>query len=264
MLQNPFFYHHAIRKMVVAFGNIFNDLYIHRVDENHVTQKEILVPLSYSPKEKWIYRIKQNPKPEEGNVGVVIPRMAFQMDSIAYDPARKLQSVTKDITTTGGVRKYTYTPVPYNFNFSFYLLTDTIEDATDILEQILVFFRPEYTTTVNVLPEMGLTQDVPIILNSITSEDNFDTDFEEKRLIIWTLQFTMKGYIYGPVNEQGLIRKVIANIHSVNAMGIQDSGITCEEVANSPTSVTITVEPNPIDANPDEPFTYDTKIVEKV
>lgn len=255
MLGYKIFFHHTLRKMVVAFGSLFKDIYIER--RNNTTGelfKYMLVPLSYAPKEKWIYRIKQNPILEAGNVAIILPRMSFQLDSLVYNSDRKLQSLTTNQKTASNneSKNLQYTPVPYDYNFSLYIVSDNAEDGTQILEQVLPFFTPEFTSTVNTVPELGIQHDIPVVLNSVTSEDNFDTDFEQKRMIIWTLQFTMQGYVYGPVKEQGIIRRVIDDLHVAPGTG----PVTDEEVAKTPRHVRITIDPDPITAGPNDDFGF--------
>ncbi len=261
MLGHSVFYYHSIRKLVVAFGSLFQDIYIERRNKDHELLKHILVPLSYGPKQKYLVRIKENPVLEAGNVAIVIPRMAFQIDGISYNPARKLQSrTTIEKTITNNEKRVQYVPVPYDINFSLYILVDNAEDGTQILEQILPFFSPEFTVTVNTLPDLGISHDIPVTLNTASVEDNFDTEFSDKRVIVWTLGFTMQGWIFGPVSEDnvGIIRRVITDFHNVG--GSDSQPISDEDVAKTPRHVRITIDPDPIDASPDDEFGYNTTI----
>lgn len=258
MLGHGIYYHETMRKMIVAFGAIFQGMKIQRVNhQTKVVQKEILVPLYYGPKNKWIYRILQNPKLDQDNVALIIPKMSFDFVGLMYDPERKLQStVTNSYYTSGNAAKgQQYVPVPYDFNFNLFIITDLAEDAARILEQIVTFFSPEFTVTVNSVPEMDLSNDCPIILNGISREDNYETDLEDKRLIVWTLDFTMKGWIYGPVSDAHIIRKVIADMYTPASMSAEDR-------AAVPRSVRILTVPDPSDANPDEEFTIVQTITE--
>lgn len=263
MLGHEIFYHHTIRKMVVAFGSLFQDIYIERHnDQTADVEKHLLVPLSYAPKEKWLVRILQNPVLEAGNVAIVLPRMSFILESMVYDPERKLQSTVYNEKQTSGTQKNKqYVPVPYDYNFSFYILTDFYDDGTQILEQILPFFMPEFTVSVNTVPEMGLSHDVPVILNSTTVDDNYETGFEDKRLIVWTLNFVMKGWVYGPISEQGVIKRVFENF-SV-PMGGTQSCITIDQINNTPIAVEIKTEVVPFSAGPDDPHIIRQTITEK-
>jgi len=264
MLSHKIFHHHVIRKIIIAFGSLFKDVYIQRLEGDHLdetpVQKYLLVPLSYGPKQKFIYRIKQNPVLESGNVSIVMPRMAFVVENIVYDPDRKLQSTVYNTAAIDTEHKgKIYTPVPYDFNISLYILADNAEDATQILEQILPFFTPEFTVTVNTVPDMGIKNDVPVILNSVTSEDNFEGDFENKRMIIWTLQFTAKAYIYGPIREQGLIRRVLIDEH---VGGGFPPGSPTVEI--TPAQIHKIGEPDPITAGPNDNYEFRLEIIEDI
>jgi len=263
-LGHEIFKHHTIRKMVTAFGSLFQDVYIERskTQTTDEVEKHILVPLSYAPKQKWMHRILQNPVLEAGNLAIVIPRMSFMLDSMTYDPDRKLQSTVYNEKVLSNVSKgKQYVPVPYDYNFSFYILTEYYDDGTQILEQIIPFFTPEYTVTVNTIPDLGIAHDVPVILNSTTIDDNFETGFEDKRLIVWTLNFVMKGWVYGPVKEQGVIKRVFENLR-VPQGGTQPC-ITDEQVANTPVNVEIKTEVDPFTAGPDDDYDIKVTITDK-
>lgn len=264
MLGHEIFYHHTIRRMVVAFGSLFQDIYIERHNDsnNKEIEKHLLVPLSYAPKEKWLVRILQNPVLEAGNVAIVLPRMSFILESMAYDGERKLQSTvynSKDVSNTQKNKQFV--PVPYDYNFSFFILTDFYDDGTQILEQVLPFFSPEFTVSVNVVPDLSLTYDVPVVLNSCTVDDNYETGFEDKRLIIWTLNFTMKGWAFGPIATQGVIKRVFENIRV--PVGGTEPCITIDQINNTPVAVEIKAEVIPESAGPEDPHVIKTTITEK-
>jgi len=262
MLSHPIFTHHITRKFVVAFGSLFNDIWIERrVKSTEELQKNILIPLSYAPKEKWLVKIKQDPNLTRERLAIIMPRISFNLTNMSYDPDRKLQStITNQMPVSNTQKNIQYVPVPYDFNFSVYVLADNMEDGLQIVEQILPFFTPEFTLTINIMEELGIKQDVPVILNSSNIEDNFDTDFDDKRMIVWTLDFTLKGYVYGPVREQGIIRRVIVDTHI--PQGGDQLGITDEQVAKTPRHVRVTVDPDPIDASPDGEFGFKETIEE--
>ena len=210
------FYHEHLRKYVVLFGTLFNDIYINRANSSGQILSSMKVPISYSPKEKMIVRVDQDPNFERP-VAIVLPRMGFEMTSMAYASERKLSSIKKF-----GVRqdnnndenlKYIYNPVPYDIGFSLYIAVKNTEDGTRILEQILPFFTPEWTATVNLIPDLNIKTDIPTILTSVTSQDIYDGDYTSRRALIWTLEFTMKGYIFGPVKESGVITLANTNFY---------------------------------------------------
>jgi hypothetical protein len=210
------FYHEHLRKYVVLFGTLFNDIYINRANSSGQILSSMKVPISYSPKEKMIVRVDQDPNFERP-VAIVLPRMGFEMTTMAYASERKLSSIKKF-----GVRqdnnndenlKYIYNPVPYDIGFSLYIAVKNTEDGTRILEQILPFFTPEWTATVNLIPDLNIKTDIPTILTSVTSQDIYDGDYTSRRALVWTLEFTMKGYIFGPVKESGVITLANTNFY---------------------------------------------------
>lgn len=212
MFANQVYYHGLIRKTVVAFGRLFSDIKIQRQNNDGVIDQTIVVPLSYAPKEKWIIRIDQDPS--LGNhTYVTLPRMSFEITGYSYDATRKMNKMNK-ITCeqgSGTIRRSMSSPVPYNIDFSLYVLTKTQEDAMQIIEQILPTFTPEYTLAINAVPEMHVIQDIPIVLNSISVQDDYDGDFETRRFVTHTLNFTAKINLYGYVSDTGIIKDVTVN-----------------------------------------------------
>lgn len=215
MLNNNVFYHGIIRKSIVAFGRLFSDIYIDRKQGDSVngtTIQRLQVPLAYAPKEKWLVRIEQDPT-LENNTYVSLPRMSFEITGYSYDSSRKLNRMQKIECGDGSnTKSFMYTPVPYNVEISLYVLTKTQEDSLQIIEQILPTFTPEYSLTVNAVPEMNVKVDVPIILNSVTVSDEYDGDFQTRRFVTHTLNFTLKTNLFGPVSGKNVIDTVYANV----------------------------------------------------
>ena len=215
MLNGNVYYHGAIRKAIVAFGRLFSDVYIDRKQGDSVTgdtAQRLQVPLSYAPKEKWLVRIEQQPDLENNVTMVTLPRMSFEINGYSYDANRKLGKMTQIKTSGAATTPTVYSPVPYNLELSLYVITKTQEDGLQIIEQILPTFTPEYTLQVNMIPEMGITMDVPIILNGVSVVDEYDGNFQDRRYVTHTLNFEMKMNLYGPVAGQGIITTVDANI----------------------------------------------------
>jgi hypothetical protein len=215
MLNNNIFYHGIIRKSIVAFGRLFSDIYIDRKQGDSVTGttvQRLQVPLAYAPKEKWLVRLEQDPNLENYTY-TSLPRMSFEIISYTYDPQRKLNRM-QQITCGGGEGSLTtmYTPVPYNIDISLYILTKTQEDGLQIIEQILPTFTPEYTLTLNLIPDMNIKTDVPIILNSVAVSDEYDGDFQTRRFVTHTLNFQMKVNLFGAPSTKGVVSSVYANI----------------------------------------------------
>jgi hypothetical protein len=216
MLGNSHFYNRTIRKVVVAFGTLFNDLVLVRYNKAGTVEYErTRVPLSYGAKEKYITRLTQDPDLIK-SIATSLPRMSFDLTGLEYDVSRKQQSLVKNFgynNTTGNINTQ-YAPIPYNFNFTLSLYVRNQEDGTQILEQILPFFTPDYTVTVDLIPSMDQKYDMPIILNNVSPEIDYEGDMLSTRMIIWTLDFTVKGYIFPPVNTSGkIIKQANTNIY---------------------------------------------------
>lgn len=208
MLSKSPYYHSTIRKCLVAFGALFTNIQIERTDKDGTVQKVIEVPISYGNKEKWLARINEDPNLDK-RVLISLPRIGFELTDFQYDGTRKLNKMTQlrsDDPSSIGTVATMYTPVPWNLGFSVYILTKTADDALRIIEQILPFFTPGYTVTINAIPEMGIKQDVPVILNGVSYEDNAsEGSFEERREIKYVLNFTMKAELWGPQSESDII-----------------------------------------------------------
>jgi len=203
------FYHETVRKCVVGFGTLFNDIHITRKDSSGNTVQSMKVPLAYGPKQKFLVRLREDPNITK-SVAITLPRIGFEIGTIAYDPTRKLNKIqkVKKPGTAGNKVDSQYMPVPYNIDFELYAMSKNSDDALQIVEQILPYFQPEYTITINDIVQMNNKRDVPIILTGITYEDNYEGDFAERRAIIYTLSFTAKAYLYGPVTSGQVITKV--------------------------------------------------------
>jgi hypothetical protein len=212
MLSSQHFYHRIIRKMVVAFGTIFNDIKLVRYNKAGTTEIErVTVPLSYAQKEKFYNRITQDPKLKR-EVQITLPRMSFELDSISYDPLRKLSNYNETFTPNNSTSVKAYRAVPYNFDFSLSIYVRNVEDGTQIVEQILPYFNPDLTITGDILG-LGKKVDIPIILQSINSTVDAEGSTDNTRMIIWTLTFTLKGFMYGAVSNANIIRTATANTY---------------------------------------------------
>ena len=202
--------HDSLRKYIIVFGTVFNDIYLNRLSATNEVLQTLKVPLTYGPKDKVLARLDQNPE-LLNQVGIVLPRISFEMTSLEYDSTRKLNTLnklTKQSVTAGtdDEVKYQYQPVPYDMQFEMNILVKNAEDGTRIVEQIVPYFTPDFTVSVNVVPEVDGPRDIPIILNSISSQDQYEGNFTERRVLTWTLSFTLKGYLYGPTKKSKLIK----------------------------------------------------------
>ena len=205
------FYHETMRKVVVAFGTIFNNINIVRTNSSGATVQSMKVPLAYGPKQKFLTRLREDPNLNK-KVALTLPRIGFEISGISYDPSRKLNSVQKikktNDSTDGKTLSSQFMPVPYNMDFELVVMAKQSDDALQIVEQILPFFQPDYTITLNDNSSMGTTRDVPIILSNVTYADEYEGSFEDRRVITYTLSFTAKFYLYGPVTDQKVIKSV--------------------------------------------------------
>ena len=213
MLGNAHFYNRTIRKIVVAFGTLFNDINIVRYTQAGVAKEIFKVPLSYGAKEKYLTLITSDPNLTR-SITTIVPRISFNLDSLSYDSNRKQVSTIRNFSKdTNTALKTQYAPIPYNFEFSLSIYVRNTEDGTQILEQILPFFTPDFNVTVDFIPDMDQKYDMPIILNSVTSNVEYEGDMQTTRYITWDLTFTAKSYIWPPVKSGKMIRKANTNIH---------------------------------------------------
>ena len=202
------FFHDTIRKYVILFGTLFNTIYINRTNSAGEVVQTMKVPLAYGPKEKFLVRNTQDPNLNKP-VQIQLPRMGFEIRDIKYSPNRKLQTVQKNfkvLSNEPNKLQYQYVPVPYDITFNLYVMTRFAEDGSRIVEQILPFFTPDWTSTVNLIPSMNIAMDIPIVLDNVTLNDSYEGKIGEDRVIIWTLVFTLKGYIFGPIKKSKVIK----------------------------------------------------------
>jgi len=206
------FYWGTIRKAIVAFGSMFNGITIERKDAAGNSVQIQRVPLSYSPKQKFLAKIRQQPNTDESNFQVILPRMGFEMIALDYDPNRKISPLQQNRTLNSSTSASSqYAPTPYNISVLLYIYVKNQDDGLQIIEQILPYFNPDYNLTLKAIPELDIKNDLPILLNTIGFEDDYEGDMTTRRAIIWTLSFTMKLNFYGPVSKQGIINRVVAN-----------------------------------------------------
>jgi len=190
-------HHNTLRKYVIYFGTLFNNLYINRTNTSGETIQTMKVPLNYGPKEKFLARLEGNPDLQH-EIAISLPRMSFQMTGITYASDRKLATVNKIIKVNADGLYYQYMPVPYDIEFTLNIMVKNAEDGTKIIEQILPYFTPEWTNTLNIIPELSYKLDVPVVLQNVNMDDTYEGSFEERRAITYTLGFTMKGMLFGP------------------------------------------------------------------
>ena len=241
------FYHETMRKVVVAFGTIFNNINIVRTNSSGAVTQSMKVPLAYGPKQKFLTRLREDPNLNK-KVALTLPRIGFEISGIAYDPSRKLNSIQKFKKTndsgSGKTMSSQFMPVPYNMDFELVVMAKQSDDALQIVEQILPFFQPDYTITLNDNTSMGTTRDVPIILTGVTYSDEYEGSFEDRRVLTYTMSFTAKFYLYGPVTDQKVIKQVQVDQYT-------------DMPVNAPKrEQRYTVAPTPITADADDNFGF--------
>ena len=211
-MLGTYYYHEIVRRTIIAFGTLFNTIDIKHKTQSGDAFSTVRVPIAYGPTEKFLARLEQKPDLRK-RVSITLPRLAFEMDGISYDSGRKVSTMQtfKAFTTDGSksARKV-FMPVPYNLDFKLYAMTQYNEDSLQIIEQILPYFQPSFNLTVDLVKSIGEKRDIPMVLNSVSFDDNYDSGMDEKRVIIYTLDFTAKTYLFGPVADSstGLIKKV--------------------------------------------------------
>ena len=252
MLGQSQFYHETIRKLVVAFGSMFNDIHLVRKNNAGVITQTMKVPLAYGPKQKFLARLRQDAS-LDNKVAVTLPRIGFEITGLTYDPTRKLNRVQRFKKVKSGSDKKLdtqYMPVPYNLEFSLSIMSKNSDDGLQILEQILPYFQPDYTVTINDNVAMDSKRDIPIILNSINYEDSYEGDFASRRSIIYNLSFTLKFYLYGPVTSTSVIKTVQVDQYA----DLPDKSPTREQ------RYTVTPDPTSADADDDFGFNETTSV----
>ena len=250
------FYHKQIRNAVIAFGTIFNNINIRRLDSSGNPLQAIRVPLSYAPKEKFIARLDQQSDltGTDSKVALTLPRMSFDITGYAYDPTRKLnknQKISVAKNTSGDNKRVNtqFSPVPYDVSFDLNIYTATSDDGLQIIEQILPYFQPDYTVTMIMdRTYMDTKRDIPFILESVDYEDSYTGALTDRRRIIYTIKFTAKIYLYGPITTSAIIRNAEADMYSNTSD------------ANPSRSQRVTVTPNPTRADKDDTYTYTTTL----
>jgi hypothetical protein len=246
------FYHETIKRSVSVFGTMFNNISIKRP-----SGETMKVPLAYGPRTKWIARLQQVPDPQAKATALSLPRMGFELSSIDYDATRKLGKKTQLKTANASnplQMQYQYSPAPYNLGFTLSIMVKNTDDGLQIIEQIMPYFTPDYTVSINTVPDMGDKRDIPIVLSSIAQEDTYEGDMTTRQVLTYTLEFVMKNYIYGPVRTSEIIRTVKARTYIESGQG----EVSTQDIDGRVGEVVIT--PNPSDADPDETFTYNEDV----
>ena len=238
-------YHEIIRKTVVGFGTLFNNIELRRTKGN---KTEVMkVPLAYGPKQKFLARLCQVGDPTtQDQAQITLPRVSFEIGGISYDPTRKLSPISAIRNTKAdGNEAKSYMPVPYNINFELAILAKNQDDSLQILEQILPYFQPSFNLTMNLIPDLGEKRDYPVTLTSVDYSDEYEGDYDTRRTLVYTLQFVAKTYLYGPVNDA--TGEVIKKVQVDYATNVD---------RQAPRELRYTVQPDPLTADPGDDFGF--------
>jgi hypothetical protein len=245
-MLGTYFYHQIIRKIIIGFGTLFNDVHIQHKNSTDEMISDMKVPIAYGPIQKFLAKIQQQ-KELDSAIGITLPRMSFEMTSIAYDGSRKagIAQSFKACKSNGDVSKV-YLPVPYNIGFQLAVLTKLNDDALQVVEQVLPFFQPAFNLTIDLVDSIGEKRDIPIVLDSVQFQDDYEGDFTTRRSLIYTFNFTAKAYLFGPLEDSsdGLIRKAQVDMYS------------SADAATAKRELRYTVTPDPIDAEPGDDYGF--------
>ena len=249
-MLGTYFYHEILRKTIIAFGTLFNDVHIKHDDRSGGTLSETKVPLIYGPKQKFLAKLEQQEELTKATA-ITLPRMSFEMTSMNYDSSRKA-SVTRTFKAidsrdpSNTKAKKVYLPVPYNVGFELNVMTKLNDDALQIVEQILPFFQPAFNVTIDLVESIGEKRDIPIVLENISFSDEYEGDFSTRRVLMYTFNFNAKTYLFGPVADstEGLIKKVQVDYYADT------------NVQQAKREMRYTVTPDPITAGPEDDFGF--------
>lgn len=246
-----YFYHQRLRKTVAIFGSLFNNIYVIRQDSSGKSISQVKVPLAYAPKEKYLERIRENPDLDaDTQVAIKLPRMSFEITSLTYDPERKVPKTNNfsRVSSNTSANRF-FSPAPYLISFQLSIYAKTQDDALQIVEQIIPYFNPQYTLTMKPFAEYpDIKEDVPLTIQAVSLTDEFEGQVEQRRTIIYTIEFLMKINFYGPIENKEIIRTALVDMYQISA----DSDTRFE---------TIRVTPDPINVSPDSDYGFNTEII---
>lgn len=257
MLGN-YFYHARTRKAVASFGSLFDNIYVVRKNSGGETISQIKVPLSYAPKRNYIERINQSLLGEEAEraVSIKLPRMSFEITGFQLDPARqmnKMNTISRG-TNNSNLRSVLKQPVPYTLNFQLSIYAKSQDDALQIVEQILPTFSPKYSMSIRPFEAYSnIIEDVPIILNGLSHEDSYEGALDQRRAIIYTLDFTMNINYYGDILDQNIIREIDIELGTIQNVDGVDTNVSHHN---------INLVPDPLDASPSDEYGFTETITE--
>jgi len=254
MFKNKTFYHSHIRKAIIAFGTIFNDINIERKNSSGAVTQTLRVPLAYSTKQKFMTRLARVPdSTTRGEVALTLPRMGFEINGLTYDPARKVVPIQRNkvvgIGDDANTVRSVFASAPWNLDIALYIFAKNQSDGLSCLEQIIPYFNPDFNITVNDLPEVGIKRDIKITLDNVGYEDEYEGEFANRLSLVWTLNFTMRLNFYSHVDNVGIIKKAVADAYVDPTLSLDKS-----KVAASRGRTTVSV--NPLTATPADEYTF--------
>lgn len=243
-----YFYHSHIRKTVAVFGTLFNNINVQRKDTNGTSINNVKVPLSYGPKQKFLARLFEEPDLNAPEVAIRLPRMSFEITGMQYDTSVKLNKMNTIAQPNVHGQNTIRNPVPYIISFQLSIYAKNQDDALQVVEQIIPYFNPEYVVTIKEIPSLNISRDIPIVLQSVNYSDDYEGDFASRRVLMYSLDFSMKTFFYGPITQnQGVIKDAIINTRDY------DNSALIQEVE---TMV------NPLGASRDGTYTIDETITD--
>ena len=233
-----YFYNETIKRCVSVFGTLFNNIDVKKIKSDGTVLTQFRVPISYGPKQKFLDRLAEEPNLSDRNrSAITLPRMAFELTGFEYDTQRQqnklIRSIKNQYESDTTKRGFQYAPSPYNLNFTLSILAKNMNEALQIVEQILPYFQPEYTVTMKMVDSIPDNRDVPVVLNGVSFEDSYEGSFEDRRVIEYTLDFQMKTYFFGPVYTGKIIKNVIERTYIPGGTFTTDTGFTTTQINNS-------------------------------
>ena len=255
-----YFYNEILRRTIIGFGTLFNNLTIKATNASDSVVSVTKVPLAYGPTQKFLARLEQQADLNR-STAMTLPRMSFEFTGLTYDPSRKVTTtqtfVVKD-PDTGEETKKGFMPVPYNMQFELAIMCKLNDDALQIVEQILPYFQPAYNLTVELVEGIKEKRDVPVVLENITMQDDYDGDFKERRVLLYTLRFTAKTYMYGPVSSATRDIIKVAKVSYISG----DSRSTTRDISYTVTPRAIKDYTGEVATTITDDITITTKVIE--
>lgn len=247
-----YFYHQRVRRTVSIFGSLFNNIYVLRRKSDGSIQSQVKVPLAYAPKDKYTARLNSNPDLyTDTKVALKLPRMSFEITGFQYDAERQLPKVNNfKLTASDDTATKFFTPAPYLLSFQVNVYAKTQDDALQVVEQILPYFNPQYTLSFKPFADHpSIKEDISIAIRGVSHSDDYEAPLEQRRTIIYTLDFEMRTNFYGPLNDKDLIDTAITDVSIINDFTDSDGKVE-----------RITTTPTPTGVGPDSDYGFNNAI----